>query len=210
MSFPNLAFWWRLLATLGVEVCVLAALGFAAQFFVRPASGRRAIWQITLVCLLLLPLSEWTGLGRGAADFLLAKSRLWKAPRCPGSWPSNLSFARLPLPPPNLRTAAPTPAVWWPGCLWLAGAGIVLARVAAARVLLLLLRLRRHKITTGPSLERITLSLPACRPGAQGLHVLDARINESDGLWCFPAQHRSAPGVSGQVQCDGTGRGSGA
>jgi hypothetical protein len=75
MSFPNFTFWPHLPATVGVEVCCLAALGLVAQRFFRSAVWQRTVWQMTVVCLLLLPVSEWTGFGRGAAGFLFGQLR---------------------------------------------------------------------------------------------------------------------------------------
>jgi hypothetical protein len=84
MSFPNLTFWSHLLATLGVEVCCLAALSFVAQRFCRPAFWQRAVWQVTVICLLLLPASEWTGFARGTTGFLFGQKRMVEKAQAPG------------------------------------------------------------------------------------------------------------------------------
>jgi beta-lactamase regulating signal transducer with metallopeptidase domain len=155
MSVPNFTFWWHLLATLAAEVCGLAALGFGAQRFFRSAVWQRAVWQMTVICLLLLPASEWTGFGRGAAEFLFGqKQTVENAPAhlpayqaAPVNWPL---AARSNSPP-----VAPQPAVWWPGWIWLAGAVVVLGRMAAVQVLLLTLRLRREKILSHALREQV-------------------------------------------------------
>jgi beta-lactamase regulating signal transducer with metallopeptidase domain len=153
MSFPNFTFWSRLLATVGVEVCCLAALGFVAQFFFRSAVWQRAVWQITMICLLLIPASELTGLGRGMAGFLFSQKRVVENAVESGVTPVKSQVAASPVTVSlNRHEVATQTQVSWPGWLWLAGALIVLGRMAAAQVLLLMLRWRREKITD-PSLH---------------------------------------------------------
>jgi beta-lactamase regulating signal transducer with metallopeptidase domain len=156
MSFPNFTFWSHLLATVGLEVCCLAALGFVAQRLFRPADWQRAAWQMTVICLLLLPASEWTGLGRGAAAILFGQKRVVEEAPASGfkalksgiaAGPMEVNFNRPP--------AATRPPVWWPAWVWLAGTAIVLGRMAAAQVLLLALRLGREKIPTPSLRERV-------------------------------------------------------
>lgn len=161
MNFPNLTFWLHLLAALGIEVCVLAALGFVAQRFVDHSSWRRAAWQITVICLLLLVASEWTGAGRGAADFLFGRKRVAEStavsrPALVQSSPVNLSLQNL-----SFQAVKSNSPVWWPGCIWLAGASLVLGRIAVAQILLLVLRLRREKITDAALRGRIAF-VSAC------------------------------------------------
>lgn len=156
MSFPNNIFWTQLLVTVGVEVCCLAALGFVAQRLLRPAAWQRAVWQLTVICLLLSPASEWTGFGRGAAGFLFGHKRAAEsAPavgftvvRSEGADGPAAAFIKGPV-------AASRPPVWWPGWIWLAGATVVLGRMAAAQILLLALRLRRGRIANCSLRERV-------------------------------------------------------
>ena len=54
MSFPNLSFWSNLLGATGIEVGVVVALGIAAQAAFRRAWWKRAMWQMTLLCLILI------------------------------------------------------------------------------------------------------------------------------------------------------------
>jgi len=154
MSFPNLTFWSHLLATVGIEVCCLAALGLVVQRFFRSAVWQRAVWQATVICLLLLPASEWTGLGRGAAGFLFGHRRVVDHAPASGFTVFKPGLADGPVAPElNSPAATARPAVWWPAWVWLAGAAVVLGRMVAAQVLLLTLRLRREKIAT-PSLRQ--------------------------------------------------------
>jgi beta-lactamase regulating signal transducer with metallopeptidase domain len=143
MSFPDLTFWSHLLAVVGAEVCCLAALGYMAQRFFRPAIWQRTAWQITVVCLLLLPVSEWTGFGQGTAVFLLGR-KMEKANA------SNLVVTRDKVPMAHGAAAVvlnhpPTPdAMWWPAWVWLAGTVVVLGRMGVAQFLLLILRRRQN------------------------------------------------------------------
>ena len=157
MSFPNITFWSHLLTTVGVEVCCVAALGFVAQRFFRPAVWRRTVWQITVICLLLLTASDLTGFGRGTAGFLFGHKRVVENRQTSGFTADesrNHGFiaaaAKLNHPP-----VTGSPALWWPGWIWLAGAVTVLGRMAAAQILLLALRLRREKISIHLLRERV-------------------------------------------------------
>ena len=156
MSFPNFTFWWHLLATVGFEVCCLAALGLLAQCIFRPAVWQRTIWQVTVICLLMLPASEWIGFGRGAAGFLFGKKLAVQNAPASGFMAANAGVARrLANRMMNPAPEALRPAVWWPGWVWLIGAAIVLGRMAAAQVLLLALRVRREKIASSSLPERV-------------------------------------------------------
>ncbi len=156
MSFPNFTFWSHLLATVGLEVCCLAALGFVAQRLFRPADWQRAAWQMTVICLLLLPASEWTGLGRGAAGILLGQKRVVENAPASVFTAGKSDLAGGPVEVKlNRPPTATRPAVWWPGWVWLAGTAIILGRMAAAQVLLLVMRLRREKISTHSLRERV-------------------------------------------------------
>lgn len=156
MNGPDWMFWRHLLSILGIEICAVAALGFAAQRFIASAAVRRLVWQLTVVCLLLLPFSEWTGLGRGAANFLVGQKPAAKSAVVSGSTTFNVAPIVLPLVP--LPSPTSQRVVWWPGWLWLAGAALVLGRISLAQALLAGLRLTREKIADSPLRERIALA----------------------------------------------------
>lgn len=158
MNFPNFTFWSHLLATVGGEVCCLAVVGFVAQCFFRRAVWQRTIWQIIVICLLLLTASEWTGFGRGVVGFLVSKKQVAQNAPASGFLKANPEIARRLARTLDWRPAALRPAVWWPGQVWLAGTVIVLGRMAAAQILLLTLRLRREKIADD-SLRKRVLSI---------------------------------------------------
>jgi beta-lactamase regulating signal transducer with metallopeptidase domain len=148
VSFPNFTFWSHLLGTLAVEVCCVAALGWVAQRLFRQPVWQRTIWQLTVVCLLLLPASEWTGFGRGMAWYLVGPKREANNARIASIGNGGpIAIRQFALPPPYRVSVPPKPAVWWPGCVWLVGAVVVLGRMTAAQILLLTLRLRRERIT---------------------------------------------------------------
>ncbi|HZM05410.1 MAG TPA: M56 family metallopeptidase [Candidatus Saccharimonadales bacterium] len=154
MNFPNFAFWSHLLVGVGLEICGLAALAWMAQRAFRPVVWQRAVWRMAVVCLLLLPASEWTGFGRGAAAMIVGQKRSVENPPASVSTTIKLQSAGQSLEP-GRASSAPPPAVWWPGGLWLAGMLLILARMGAVQVFLLVLRWRREKITTPPWRERI-------------------------------------------------------
>jgi hypothetical protein len=156
MSFPNLTFWSGLLETVGLEVCALVALGFVAQFTFRRAYWQRAMWQMTMICVMLVSASEWTGFGRGTVWYLLGPTREVSHVAAPKITTLRSDFTgRRPMPFFDQRVAAQKPAVWWPGWIWVAGTVVVLGRITLAQILLLALRVRREKITDGPLSERV-------------------------------------------------------
>jgi beta-lactamase regulating signal transducer with metallopeptidase domain len=156
MSLPNGAFWLHLLGTVGVEICVVAALGFVAHRFLRHALWQRAVWQAAVICSLLLAASEWTGFGRGTAGFLFGQKRVVENTQASGiSTASSEAAGELVAVRSNRPPAAPRSELWWPGWMWLAGTVIVLGRMAVAQGLLVTLRLRREKIASGPLRDRV-------------------------------------------------------
>ncbi|HEY3852800.1 MAG TPA: M56 family metallopeptidase [Verrucomicrobiae bacterium] len=155
MNFPNLTFWSNLLGTVGIEVCAVVALGIAAQTAFRRAYWKRAVWQITVLCLVLIFASEWTGAGRGAVLSLFGKKRVVQLIAPPTVSPGAEIFTAKEIPTISAPLPAPKKPLWWPGLIWLAGTVIVLGRMATAQGLLLLLRLRREKIVDSPLQDRV-------------------------------------------------------
>ena len=155
MNVPTLSFWWHLLATLGFEISCLAGLGFLAQRLCRSASSQRALWQIVFVGLLLVAASDFTGFGRGAAQFCFGQKQVAAKAR-PIAPPAHASAVRPQVPVKiNSTLLRPPSAVFWPGWVWLAGTVIVLGRIAAAQALLVALRLRRERIAHRSLQERV-------------------------------------------------------
>ena len=146
MISPSLAFWLRLMAALGLEVCCLALLGFAAQRLARSAFWRRAAWQVAVVCLLAAAISEWTGVGRGLAEHFAPRRPVVEYKASPSaSFAARGEFVNVKpvaMPPPEKQGGA----VWWPGLIGLAGTILVLGRTALAQGLLFTLRLKRDRI----------------------------------------------------------------
>ncbi len=156
MSFPNLTFWSSLLETVGLEVCALVALGFVAQFTFRRAYWQRFLWQITIICVLLVSASEWTGIGRGTVWYFMGPKREIKhAPGPRNMWFNSGPVFRRLTPSLNYPSPALKAPVWWPGTIWIAGTALVFGRIAIAQALLLALRLRREKITDSLLQERV-------------------------------------------------------
>ena len=156
MNFPDSAFWGHMLATIGIEAGCLVALGFATQRFMRHAIWQRALWRGTIACLLLLVISEWTGIGRGAAGFFLGQKPMTRNfSISPQPMVAAVFAERLPVSKLNLPSSKAPPSIWWPGWVWLGGTVVVLLRIAAAQVFLLTLRLRRAKIADEVLYQRL-------------------------------------------------------
>ena len=155
MNFPDSAFWGHMLAIIGIEAVCLVALGFATQRFMRHAFWQRALWRGSILCLLLLTISEWTGIGRGAGFFFGQKpeTRNFSISSQPMAAPVAAErFLVSKVNPPSHKTSR---SVWWPGWVWLGGTVVVLLRMAAAQMFLLILRVRREKIANEALLQRV-------------------------------------------------------
>jgi beta-lactamase regulating signal transducer with metallopeptidase domain len=156
MTFPTFNFWSQLLATVGAEIFSVTVIAYAVQFALRSAIWQRTIWRIGVICLLLVPVSLWTGFGRAIAGYFLIQK-----PSAQETLPllSAKPFPQMPsslIPIPLYSAEAKSqPSVWWPGCLWLAGTATILARIVAAQILFLTLRMQREKIAAISLRERV-------------------------------------------------------
>ncbi|HEX3720771.1 MAG TPA: M56 family metallopeptidase [Verrucomicrobiae bacterium] len=152
MTFLDSTFWWHLVKTAAIDVCCLMALAFAAHCFVRRAGRQRTVWQITVICLLALPASEWTGFGNATARFLFDKQI---APDAAAEYVSPISQPHIVQQKLILPTTPAQRAIWWPCWVWMCGVTVILGRMAAAQALLVVLRLRREKIASRLLQERV-------------------------------------------------------
>ena len=157
----NNDFWLRLLGILALETGLIVALAFTVQMVVRPAFWRRAVWQIAFVSLFLTVGAELTGLGRGLSVWLGGKPvperketvRLIPAEQQVIPIPNETEMAEPVFTPQPEKPVARS--VWWPGILWIAGCGLVVARILSARIFLLLLRWRKPLIADAILLNRV-------------------------------------------------------
>ncbi len=157
----ELDFWWRLLGILALEISLVIALAFLAQSLTPSVFWRRSIWQSCFVCVLLLVGSEITGVGRGVAVWFAGKPAMERK-----IFVRTVSAEQQRIPVPIESETAPISffekelpiarAIWWPGILWLAGLGLIFARILFARVLFLSLRWRKGEITNATLLNRVS------------------------------------------------------
>ena len=211
MSFPNFTFWSHLLATVGVEVCCLAAPRFCGATAFSPgrlATGGLANGRD-------LPAAA---AGLGVDRFGPRRGRDSPWPKAGGGKRAGIRFHGGQFRSywragggevESFRPRRRRPAAWWPGWVWLAGTAIILGRMAAAQVLLLAMRLRREKISTHSLRERVVPSRPY-RAAAESRFVAHAAARSVRWRLGFAAEHRIAPGIRGEIQRDGTGGGAGA
>ncbi len=153
---PDSAFWLHLLAGLAGETAAALALAALAAWIPRSPAWRRTLWQAAFVALGLIVVAELTGAGRHLIQRVIARPQPTRhfivrgnlpVPGAPGQ-PADIAADPVGALPPWEATAvpAPPPARWWPGGLWLAGSGLLLARFVAARVLLLVAGGRRRRV----------------------------------------------------------------
>jgi len=154
---PALGFWWRFLALLAVEMSLIVVAAFACQCFTKSAMWRRAIWQAAVLGALVLLLCELTGAsrviramissGRTGVPAVIAKKQpsflvtVTDSPMIPGTSVSPNSSARIPTAARPGETRS-----WWPGILWCAGFGVLLARILLVRSVFLLFGHRQRPV----------------------------------------------------------------
>ncbi|TMP99825.1 MAG: hypothetical protein E6L09_08465, partial [Verrucomicrobia bacterium] len=71
---PNVMVWLQLVGLLAAEVALIAGSGALLQRFIRSAWGRRTLWQVCLLSLLVLPFCELTGVARALAGRLVGRA----------------------------------------------------------------------------------------------------------------------------------------
>lgn len=160
MSSLDQAFWLALFRALTVEVGGVVLVAMLVNRAIRSAFWRRALWQATVICLLLLTASELSGFGRGIAALGLRprvgqRQEMAKAP----ATPSGVSFEAKPSAVIFLPRPAAPPVIWWPAFLWLAGLLVVLARVAVAQLFFAVLRRRWPEIVNRDLNRRVAAML---------------------------------------------------
>lgn len=153
-------FWMRLFGILAVEIGFIVVIAFAAQFFLRSTVWRRMIWQVCLVCLLLLVATEITGFGRGIAVWFSGKTSVERKVSV-RIVPPDEQFQVESEAPASTETPfaeaeiLPTKSnVWWPGRIWAIGFALVIVRIIFSHSLLALLRRKRNQIHN-PLLEKL-------------------------------------------------------
>ena len=164
MSSPETIAWLQLFGILAGEVCLVVGLVFILHRLVRSIFWRRALWQASLICLLLMIISEVSGLGRGAAIFFFGQTpderkfsvqTLSPSERAMTPRPERV-VAELPVPLPTNEASLPR-GTWWPGIIWLIGFGLIAARIIFAQLLLVTLRWRQEKISDADCRKRTNI-----------------------------------------------------
>jgi hypothetical protein len=155
---PRPDLWLHALQVLALGSTVVVGLAALVARAPRTAGGRRLLWQAAVLGLGGLLLSELTGvaagvggwMGRPASGLSEGVGQVSNLPAGEAGW--------KPAPRTEQATAEPDraeveetppapdadPSVWWPGLVWLAGAGVVASRACLAHLLLLVFR-RRHR-----------------------------------------------------------------
>jgi len=184
-AWPTLREWFQFGGTLALELVIVFAVAKLVALRVRSAQGRRALWQISLLAMLLVAVGELNGV------------RGWlRLPEKKSSWPAekkvvvtlldvepDLEWFRdsLIAEAAPLATAAPKPAPrplrWqqhavWPALIWAMVAALILFRLLIAQVMAIALRLTSHRSSGQPCpLNAIT---------AEG--TADMAVRNSDAL----------------------------
>lgn len=160
MTVLDQAFWLALLRALTIETSGVVLAAIIANWAIQSAFWRRALWQATMVCLLLLTVSELSGFSRGLASFALGSVHERKQEMLPAS-PMRPGEPQEPMMSVILRPLGDVPAkmIWWPAFLWLGGVLIVLARVTVTQVCFAVLRRRWPKIANSEINRRVAAIL---------------------------------------------------
>ena len=195
-AWPTLRDWMQFGGTLALEILIVFAVAKLVALRVRSAQGRRALWQITLLAMLLVSVGELNGV-RGwlrlpekktppAADAATQKVIVTFKDVEPGPDVfANFATAEVSLP------LAPRPSRWqeravWPALLWAACAALVLLRMIVAQGLALRLRLAPHRSSGQPCPLNIShaerTADKAVRSSARAWQNSDATLRQRLGL----------------------------
>ncbi len=183
---PDLGFWSGLFTTLALQTICVVAVTAAACHFVRSAQWRRTFWRGCVVCLVLVPAGELTGIGRGLTEWTAARVLSGGAEIVGEASPAgqrgepDFVVTTSEAPVTDSRGAgepasAGSPPVLWPVLLWLGGFVVLLLRMGIARALCFGVRLRNRRAPPGAAAAVTSL---ARRMGINGR----IRILESGGL----------------------------
>lgn len=175
--FAASAWWWVVLGVLAAEAAVVVALPALGQRRVHSAAGRRTLWQLAALALLVLPLAEFGGVGREVAHWL--DSRI-EARRLPPSESRPVPAVHRPvdvvpltaaprtrdlveperplplMPPPRIEPPGHL-ARHWPAWVWLIGCGLLVGRLASQHGAFLAHRRRHHRQANAILVERVSL-----------------------------------------------------
>ena len=158
-AWPTLREWMLFGGTLALEIAIVFATGKLVALRVRSAQGRRALWQITMLAMLLVSVGELNGV-RGWLR--LPEKKI--SPPAAATHKVIVTFKDVE-PGPDLfpdftpegvsLSPAPRPSRWqeramWPALLWAACAALVLLRMIVAHGLALRLRLASHRSSGQP------------------------------------------------------------
>lgn len=147
---PDSQFWWHMFVTLALEVAGVVLVGWVVTRFVRSATACRFVWRTVLVCLLLVCVSDFSGVGLMVADGLsrqseeTPKQKFFLERQTDGTRDNSKPVRFVPFIAP---TPDAMPIVWWPGLIWAIGCTVVLARLVTAHGLLMVLRRKGRLLT---------------------------------------------------------------
>ena len=163
-AWPTLREWFQFGGTLALELTVVFAVAKLVALRVRPAQGRRALWQIVVLAMLLVTVGELSGV-RGWMRLPEKKTSSNPQTKVVVTFkdvePSLEEFldAGAVEAPLVLVTSKPAlrPSRWqqhavWPALLWAMVAGLILFRMLIAQVMAIALRLTAHRSRSQPGL----------------------------------------------------------
>lgn len=148
-AWPTLQEWFQFSGTLALELTVVFAVAKLAASRVRSAQGRRALWQIAMLALLLVSVGELSGvrgwMRRSERKAPASQTKVVVTFRdVEPSWEEFRDAVTAEAPPAVVTPQRPS--CWqqravWPALLWAMVAGLVLFRMLIAQVMVIALRL---------------------------------------------------------------------
>lgn len=152
---PDSHFWLRLFGALAMEVAGIVLIAWAVTRFERSATVCRFVWRTALVCLVLVWVSDFSGVGSMVVDGFSRQSKepptqkfvLERPADGTGDYSQPVRFVPLIAPAPGLNS------LWWVGLVWAIGCAALLARLLAAHGLLMVLRRKGCRLTDEVAVE---------------------------------------------------------
>jgi hypothetical protein len=187
-AWPTLREWMQFGGTLALEILVVFAVAKLVALRARSAQGRRALWQITLLAMLLVSVGElngvrgWLRLSEKKTPLPVTAAATQKVIVTLKDVEPDLELLRNFEPTTSSAQVQPQPAShpsrWqertvWPALLWAACAAFVLLRLVIAQGLALRLRLASHRSSGQPCPLKIS----------DAEATADKAVRSSDRAW---------------------------
>lgn len=122
-------------------------VGWVVTRFLRSVAMSRFVWRTVLVCLLLVSVSDFSGMGLLVVDGFSRREEPVAKPRIVESQVERAPVGAMPVATFSVPTPDVQAVYWWPAVIWAVGFMVVLARLSTAHALLMVMRRYDRRVT---------------------------------------------------------------